>query len=127
MKTTTILAVFVSALPFALTGPGVDKQVNHNSRLVPRTLDVQASFNVSVTQGDVNVQNFTFDELFTLQKRFLDNFIAPQNDIQVRLYLLDLHPTCANSYSRRSLSTRPSWPKMSKDVLILRAHLTDAN
>ena len=87
MKANTIIAVFVSALPFAVTGLGVDKKVTHDSRLAPRTLDVQASFNVSVTQGNVNEKNFTFNELFTLQKRFLDNFIAPKNDIQVRLHL----------------------------------------
>ena len=43
---------------------------------------------------------------FALQKRFLDNFIAPKNDIQVRLPS-GLQPTCANFYSRQSQSIHP--------------------
>ena len=34
--------------------------------------------------------------------------ISPNNDIQVRLYLSDLHPACANSYFRPSQSIHPS-------------------
>ena len=110
MKANTVITVFVTTLSFAVTGLCVDNQATHNLRPAPRASDAYASSNVSttqnvsLTQGNVNEKNFTSDELFTLQKRFLDNFIAPRNDIQVRLYLSDLHPTYTNSYSRQSLS-----------------------
>ena len=131
MKANTVITVFVTTLSFAVTGLCVHNQATHNLR--PRTLDAHASSNVSATQnvslpqGNVNEKDFTFDELFTLQKRFLDNFISPQNDIQVRLYLSDLHPTCANSYSRRSRSIRHSLRRMSKDALTLPALLMAAS
>ena len=130
MKVNTITVLIFTGLSFAVTGLCVNNQATHDSRLAPRTLDahalsnVSATQNVSVTQGNVNEKNFTFDELFALQKRFLDNFIAPKNDIQVRLYFSDLYPTCANTYSRRSRSIHLYWPKTSKVVLTSRAPLT---
>ena len=51
MKANTVITVFVTALSFAVTGLCVDKQATHNSRLAPRTLNAQASSNISVTQA----------------------------------------------------------------------------
>ena len=91
MKANTVIAIFVTTLSFAVTGQCIEQQATYlGSRLAPRSLNTPVSSNVSITQnvsitpGDVNEKNFTFDELFTLQKQFLDNFIAPKNDIQVR-------------------------------------------
>ena len=50
-------------------------------RLAPRIAGYQAPTKALIPGND---KNFTHDELFALQKRFLDNFIAPQNAIQVR-------------------------------------------
>ena len=41
----------LDAQAFAVTGLCVDKQATHNLCLAPRTLDAQASSNISVTQG----------------------------------------------------------------------------
>ena len=108
MKVNTVTVLIFTGLSFAGTALCMGQQTTH---LGPRlSLDTHApsnvstAQNVSVTQGNLNEKNFTFDELFALQKQFLDNFIAPQNDVQVRLYLSDLHPTCANSYSRQNQS-----------------------
>ena len=78
-----MIIVFITALPLiGATSPVEQQNVHLSSHLGPRAQ------NVSVTQGDANEKNFTHDELFTLQKRFLDNFISPENDIQVRLLCL---------------------------------------
>lgn len=53
-------------------------------QLAPRIADYHASAKSPITHNDSYQKNFTHDELFTLQKRFLDNFIAPRNAIQVR-------------------------------------------
>ena len=52
--------------------------------LAPRVADDKISAKPSVTGYDNGEKNFTHDELFALQKRFLDNFVAPENAIQVR-------------------------------------------
>ena len=48
------------------------------SRLIPHLAP-----RIAVTHNDSCEKNFTHNELFTLQKRFLDNFIAPRNAMQV--------------------------------------------
>ena len=52
--------------------------------LAPRVADHGISAKPSVTGYDNCEKNFTHDQLFALQKRFLDNFVAPKNAIQVR-------------------------------------------
>lgn len=51
------------------------------SRLIPHLAPRIADH--PITHNDSYEKNFTHNELFTLQKRFLDNFIAPRNAIQV--------------------------------------------
>ena len=53
-------------------------------RLAPRVAEREVSAKPSITSRDNNEKNFTHNELFALQKRFLDNFIAPNNALQVR-------------------------------------------
>ena len=86
MKANTIIVVLVTAVP--LVGTALAQNAHLNLRLGPRAQ------NVSVKQGDTNEKNFTHDDLFALQKRFLDNFIAPNNDIQVRLRFRPLCYLC---------------------------------
>lgn len=50
-------------------------------RLAPHIAGYQAPTKDLIPSND---KNFTHDELFALQKRFLDNFVAPKNAIQVR-------------------------------------------
>lgn len=88
MKLITVTTVALSALSFVVTGLCVDQRATQlSSRLALRSSNAQTTSNISITQGDVGQKNFTFDELFTLQKRFLDNFISPKNIIQVRFSL----------------------------------------
>ena len=49
-------------------------------RLAPRIAGYQAPTKTLIPGND---KNFTHDELFALQKQFLDNFVAPQNAMQV--------------------------------------------
>ena len=53
-------------------------------RLAPPTGGLQALNKTSITANDKYDKNFTHNELFTLQKKFLDNFVAPNNAVQVR-------------------------------------------
>ena len=50
--------------------------------LAPRITD-QTPTEAVITLNDTLEKNFTHSELFTLQKKFLDNFIAPNNALQV--------------------------------------------
>ena len=60
-------------------------QATHLSpHLAPHFEDNEVPTKTLITRTDNDVKNFTFDELFTLQKKFLDNFITPNNTIQVR-------------------------------------------
>lgn len=73
------------------------------SRLVP-SLDPRAAGNEqpakpSITALNKCEKNFTHDELFALQKRFLDNFVAPANAIQVRRPALDCKRTSTDHSS----------------------------
>ena len=52
--------------------------------LAPRVAGYQVPAKRSITGCDNCEKNFTRDELFALQKRFLDNFVAPKNALQVR-------------------------------------------
>ena len=52
--------------------------------LIPHVAEHQASHKTLVTRNENGEKNFTHNQLFTLQKKFLDNFIAPNNAIQVR-------------------------------------------
>ena len=128
MKLFTVTTVALSALSFVVTGLCVDQRATQlSSHLALRSSNAQTTSNISVTQGDVGQKNFTFDELFTLQKRFLDNFISPKNIIQVIFFPSDLHHACANLHPRPSLSTPPFWPKMFKAVSISRVHSMGVN
>ncbi|KAM0800059.1 hypothetical protein BDR22DRAFT_259805 [Usnea florida] len=79
MKANTIIIVLVTTVPFVGTALAVEQE---NARL-SSSLGPRAQ-NVSVTQGDAGEKNFTHDDLFALQKQFLDNFISPKNDIQAK-------------------------------------------
>ncbi|KAF6235553.1 hypothetical protein HO173_006236 [Letharia columbiana] len=63
-------------------------QYPHASRLpphlAPHLADQQTPPKTLITRSDDNEKNYTHDELFTLQKKFLDNFIAPNNTIQAK-------------------------------------------
>ena len=95
--------------------------------LAPRLEAHKAPTKTLITRNDNYEKNFTHDELFTLQKKFLDNFVTPNNTYQVRSSASDLRSTSTNPHRRRSPSTPPFWLKMSKDVLILRAPLMAAS
>ena len=84
------------------------------SRLVPRLAPhaggIQAPNQTSITRNDKVEKNFTHNELFTLQKKFLDNFIAPNNAVQVRFPIQrtsksKLRSTSTNNPHRQKLST----------------------
>lgn len=50
----------------------------------PPVLNEPVSSKILMKRNDSCVKFFTFDELFSLNKKFFDNFIAPSNAIQVR-------------------------------------------
>ncbi|CAD6593695.1 MAG: hypothetical protein ASARMPREDX12_007470 [Alectoria sarmentosa] len=52
--------------------------------LIPHVAEHQASHKTLVTRNENGEKNFTHNQLFTLQKKFLDNFIAPNNAIQAK-------------------------------------------
>ena len=59
----------------------VEALVSHPA---PGVTASQPSVKALVTRQDNDLKNFTHNELFALQKKFLDNFVAPNNTIQVR-------------------------------------------
>ena len=59
----------------------VEALVSHSA---PGVTASQPSVKALVTRQDNDLKNFTHNELFALQKKFLDNFVAPNNTIQVR-------------------------------------------
>ena len=67
------------------------------SRLVPRIAphasEYQGPTKMLTVRDNKGVKNFTHNELFSLQKRFLDNFVAPKNAYQVRCTASDLLST----------------------------------
>ena len=81
-----------SSIEASITALSIQHQ--QASRLVPHLAPgvtaSQSSIEASITRKDNHLKNFTHDELFSLQKKFLDNFIAPNNTIQVRSFTLDL-------------------------------------
>ena len=72
------------------------------------------------------VPTFTFDELFQLQKKFLDNFISPENAIQVMRSALILRtarvPFSLTTLCRRNLSIPLSSPTTYRVELTSHAH-----
>ena len=68
-------------------------------KLAPRASGNGQSYKLPITGCDNCEKNFTHDELFALQKRFLDNFVAPQNAIQVRRPALDFKVTSTDQLS----------------------------
>ena len=114
-------------LPTALSGLGEQDWETDKCRTEAGSFSFDRIAFESKTGSSLGPRRWTpecVSGFFALQKRFLDNFISPNNDIQVRRYPSDLQPACAKSYSRQSQSIHPSWPKMSKDVSISRAILT---
>lgn len=57
------------------------------SRLASRFINYNITSKAIITPQDNCQRNFTHNELFTLQKKFLDNFIYPNNTLQVRFRL----------------------------------------
>ncbi|KAF6219666.1 hypothetical protein HO133_004135 [Letharia lupina] len=74
------LALSVSALS-SVQYPHASRQLPH---LAPRLADQQTRTKTLIARNDNQEKNFTHNELFTLQKKFLDNFIAPNNTIQAK-------------------------------------------
>lgn len=94
MKIITIITLVVGALVFSVSALTQDEQASrHGSRLAPRSLDPQVPTKTLITRNDNDEKDFTHDELFTLQKKFLDNFVAPNNAIQVSCSAPDVRST----------------------------------
>lgn len=86
-----VIVIVVSAVAFSVSSLAssqyqqVARSVSHLApRLTPHLAIYKAPTNASITRNDKCEKNFTHNELFALQKKFLDNFIAPNNAIQVR-------------------------------------------
>lgn len=67
-----------------------NQAVHFTPHLAPRLSDGQAQTKTLVTRADNKEKNFTHNELFALQKKFLDNFVYPANTLQVRFSVSDL-------------------------------------
>lgn len=82
------LVIFVSGLlafPLSAAARVTHEQASRPVlRLAPRVADNGVAAQPSITGCDNCEKNFTSDQLFALQKRFLENFIAPKNALQVR-------------------------------------------
>ena len=91
------LIIFVNGLLTLSLGAVASISYEQASRLVPRlaprVADNKASTKPLVPSYDNDQKNFTHDELFALQKRFLDNFVAPNNTLQVRCTASELKIT----------------------------------
>ena len=96
------LVIFVNGLLASSVGAVAIASYEQASRLVPslapRAGDDQPAKPPMTGYGN-NEKNFTHDELFALQKRFLDNFVAPKNAIQVRCPALDFKVTSTDYLS----------------------------
>ena len=95
MKLITIIFGTLSLLVSVLTIHHHEYSSNRSLHLAAHFEDYKVSGKTLVTRNDNDEKNFTFDELFTLQKKFLDNFISPNNVIQVRSSVLNLTLTIA--------------------------------
>ena len=84
MKPVTLVVSFSALSVGALISIPYEQASRLIPRLAPRIADDQASTKSLITDKDNVQKNFTHNELFTLQKKFLDNFVAPNNAIQVR-------------------------------------------
>lgn len=84
MKLITVIVSFEALSVTALAIIPWEQASHLIPRLAPRVTDYHAPTNPPVAHNNSYDKNFTHDELFTLQKRFLDNFVAPRNAIQVR-------------------------------------------
>lgn len=79
----TLIIVGSLALPVCVLADTHYYQATHlTPRLAPHFEENEMPTKTLITRTDNGVKNFTFDELFTLQKKFLDNFITPNNTIQ---------------------------------------------
>ena len=91
------LVIFVNGLLAFSVSAVATATYQQASRLVPslapRVAGSDQPAEPPVTGYDNPEKNFTHDQLFALQKRFLDNFIAPKNAIQVRHSALDCKTT----------------------------------
>ena len=82
-----LVIVVNSLLAFSASAVAIAsyQQVSHLvPRLAPRAAGNEPPAKPPITGYDDCEKNFTHNELFALQKRFLDNFVAPANAIQVR-------------------------------------------
>ena len=133
MKLITIIFGTLSLLVSVLAIHHHEYSSNRSLHLAAHFEDYKVSSKTLVTRNDNDEKNFTFDELFTRQKKimgetvccwmaslrsqkFLNNFITPNNAIQVRSFALDLRLTIANSHDRPSQSTHLYWQRMFKVV-----------
>lgn len=104
MKVTIILGALAFSVD-ALASVQYQQASRFVPRLAPRVADAQESTKTLITRDDTKEKNFTFDELFTLQKGFLDNFISPNNVAQVRSFISKLRPPSTDTYLRLNQST----------------------
>ena len=91
-----VTIVIFGALAFSMSALASSEHLKASRfvpHLAPRLADHQPPTKTLVTRDDNQEKNFTHDELFTLQKRFLDNFVTPNNAVQVRLPPRALIPT----------------------------------
>ena len=95
MKVIAVVIVVTGALATSVTAL-TDATYHQGSRLVPhiapRLADHEAPTKTLRTRQDNPEVNFTPDQLFTMQKKFLDNFISPNNAIQVNRLLRNSDP-----------------------------------
>ncbi len=89
MKLTILLISALAFLISAVASQQYEQAARLTPRLAPHLASKEESPKTLITRNDNGEKNFTHNELFTLQKRFLDNFIAPKNTIQVRSPAMD--------------------------------------
>lgn len=90
MKLIVLLVGAVSCSVSAVNSLQYHQALRSIPSLAPHLTNHQASTKTEITHYDNCEKNFTHNELFALQKRFLDNFVAPNNTVQVRSSALDL-------------------------------------
>ena len=80
-------------------------------RLAPHVSDYQEPTKTLTVRDDKCEKNFTHNELFTLQKRFLDNFMTPNNAYQMVHLVPHLAPKDFPNEDRKTENLR--WERKS--------------
>ena len=90
MKLITLLVSALMLLISTVATQQYEQASRLSPRLAPHLASTKESSKTLITRNDNREKNFTHNELFTLQRKFLDNFIAPNNTIQVSSPAMDL-------------------------------------